>query len=113
MAEKSTKRRRRIRRTLEQIRELCEDYEQCGQSAEVFAQQHDIGVSTLHAWRRRLGGKRVRMGRPQWVEVTETVSGARPSQAWEIRLANGICLLVPAPTAGAGLMELVRDLREL
>jgi len=54
MAQEPVTRRRRIRHTLEQIRELYTRYRECGQSAEAFAQQQGIGLSTLHYWWRRL-----------------------------------------------------------
>jgi len=114
MAQEPVTRRRRIRHILEQIREPYTQYRESGQSAQTFAQQHGIGLSTLHHWRRRLKVKPARRRRrPKWVEVTGSIPATGLGQAYEIRLPDGICLMAPASVTGASAVDLVRSLREL
>ena len=85
---------RRIRRGLEQWRELFNRFEHSGQTQEQFCAAHDLGLSTFSRWRKRLC-RQSPMDSSDALFVELAQAAPAPSvQSWdvELELGGGMCI---------------------
>jgi transposase-like protein len=66
----------------QEIRRIVEGYAQSGMTRREYCQKHNIPITTLDYWRRR-----IQKSKPKLVEVA--VEAAQPSAGFALVLANG------------------------
>ena len=84
-------RRRRIKRSEEQWRELLLSYERSGQTQEEYCRGAGISKGTLWKWRKRLKGQNA----PQFIELNPESNVERIESArLEVEISGGITLRI-------------------
>jgi transposase-like protein len=97
----------RPRWNAEDAREVIDALERSGQSVGAFAAEHELDPQRVYLWRRRLG---VGAARSSFQEVVVRPSVARHDwpQGWfEVALASGTVVRVPAVFDAAALTQLL------
>jgi transposase len=103
------------RETREVWKKRVERWESSGLTAEVFASRAGVQAATLQHWRWRLGaeGRDWRpksKSQPKFVEVVssgEPAGGPRGPEGFELVLAGGAVLRIPARVEGKALRHVV------
>ena len=111
MNDESPQSPKRTRRTPEQIKALLQEQERSDRSAEDFASEHGIAVSTLWRWRRKHRGG-APGAQPRWVEVGNRSGAIGSSAVAEVRLADGLSIELHAGFDVVAMATFVDRLRQ-
>jgi len=108
-AERSTRRRRVLRRYSAEDRErLIQEYKAGGQSRREFCAEHDVNLTTFHGWlhlRSRRGRKRRKTPVATFTEVKLAGAAATPI---EVLLPNGARVQIRHNGSPEDLVQLIR-----
>lgn len=107
---KDIPRRRRIRRSPQEIQALVADYRCSGSSARQFALDHQLPVSSFMNWLRR--HRPASRPEPRWVEVHPQPASPGSGGMATLHCADGISIELRPGFEPAGIAQLVRLLRQ-
>jgi len=92
---------RRSRRSQDQWRELLDRFEHSGQTQEQFCTAHDLGLSTLGRWRKRLRRQAVKSpNHSSDALFVELAQDAPASPPWDVELQLGAGMVLRLRRAG-------------